>query len=205
MNMFKGHRYLPVLFAALVLTGTAACASQRPWYGTPGGTRIVDDRAYRNGYDEGRSRGENDARRGRNFDYGRHGEYRDANDGYRGNGNRDRYRQAFRQGFVEGYNDGYRRYARNGVGSQRSAPVYGRSDRYPGYASPATQNGYRDGIEQGRQDARDRRRFDPVRAPRYRAGDRDYNGRYGSRDDYKREYRAAFQQGYEQGYREYRR
>src|SRR5688572_31637789 len=204
--MLKANRYLPAMFAVvLVLTGTAACASQGPWYGRQGGTRSVDGRAYRNGYDDGRNRGENDARRGRSYEYGRHDEYRDADDGYRGDGNRNRYRQAFRQGFVEGYDNGYRRYARNGIGSQRS-PVYGsRSDRYPGYASPAIQSGYRDGIEQGRQDARDRRRFDPVRAPRYRAGDRDYEGRYGSRDEYKREYRAAFQQGYDQGYREYRR
>jgi hypothetical protein len=202
--MFKAHRFLPAMFAVLVLTGTAACASQGPRYGTQGRARIVDNRAYGNGYDEGRSRGESDARRGRSFDYGRHDDYRDADDGYRGNGNRNSYRQAFRQGFVEGYNDGYRRHARNGI-ARRSGPVYDRSDRYPGYASPAIQNGYRDGIDQGRQDARDRRRFDPVRAPRYRSGDRDYNGRYGSRDEYKREYRAAFQQGYEQGYREYRR
>jgi hypothetical protein len=67
--------------------------------------------------------------------------------------------------------------------------------------SPAAANGYRDGFDQGREDRRDRKRFDPVRAPRYRAGDHDYDRRYGSRDAYKRDYRAAFMQGYEQGYR----
>jgi hypothetical protein len=65
--------------------------------------------------------------------------------------------------------------------------------------------GYRDGYEQGRSDARDRDRYDPVRASRYRSGDHEYNSRYGSREDYKREYRAAFQLGYDQGYRESRR
>jgi hypothetical protein len=69
----------------------------------------------------------------------------------------------------------------------------------------AYDNGFRDGVQAGRDDARHRERFDPIRARRYREGDHDYNRRYGSRDDYMREYRAAFQQGYEKGYREYRR
>ena len=43
--------------------------------------------------------------------------------------------------------------------------------RYPVYrgASRAAEIGYRDGIEAGRNDARHRDRFDPVRARRYRA------------------------------------
>jgi hypothetical protein len=68
------------------------------------------------------------------------------------------------------------------------------------YRSAAANNGYRDGLEAGRNDARDRERFDPIRAKRYREGDHDYDGRYGSRDDYKREYRSAFEQGYREGY-----
>lgn len=69
-----------------------------------------------------------------------------------------------------------------------------------GYASLAERNGYRDGIEAGRDDARHRERFDPVRARRYRQGDHDYDRRYGSRDEYTREYRAAFERGYRDGY-----
>ncbi|OLC78801.1 MAG: hypothetical protein AUH72_15365 [Acidobacteria bacterium 13_1_40CM_4_65_8] len=69
-----------------------------------------------------------------------------------------------------------------------------------GSYSPAGQNGYRDGLGAGRDDARSRRAFDPVRAKRYREGDNDYDNRYGSRDEYKREYRSAFQQGYRDGY-----
>ncbi|MCU1384860.1 MAG: hypothetical protein JWL71_3557 [Acidobacteria bacterium] len=68
------------------------------------------------------------------------------------------------------------------------------------YISVAAQNGYRDGIEAGRDDARHRERFDPVRARRYRQGDHDYDRRYGSRDEYRREYRSAFEQGYREGY-----
>ena len=200
--MFTGRR----LLAAVVLTGALAatgCATYASPYRYPARTNRVDDRAYQIGYEEGRDRGENDARRRRAYDYGRHGAYRDADDGYRGYGDRNAYRNVFRQGFVAGYNDGYRRYAqgypsRPPAGYPVNPPIYSS----PGgrYVSPAAQNGYRDGYDQGSSDRRDGDRFDPVRAPRYRAGDRDYNNRYGSLDDYKREYRAAFQQGYSDGF-----
>jgi flagellar biosynthesis/type III secretory pathway protein FliH len=200
--MFTAHRIVPALLAAAVLTATSACASGG-YYRYPTGSQTIDDRAYRRGYDEGREEGQNDARRGRAFDVRRHDEFRDAR------------QQAYRQGFVDGYDDGYRRNARGPVyGSTRPNGRY--DDRngnygsyrpygsYGGYASPAAENGFRDGYDQGRDDARDRKPFDPVRATRYRSGDHDYNSRYGSRDDYKREYRAAFQQGYDRGYREVR-
>ena len=58
------------------------------------------------------------------------------------------------------------------------------------YVSLAERNGYRDGVDAGRDDARHRERFDPVRAKRYRDGDHDYDRRYGSRDDYRRDYRS---------------
>jgi hypothetical protein len=206
--MFKAHSYLqlPAVLAVLVLTAAPACASYGRAYGQPGYGR-VDDRAYRSGYNEGRKDGESDAKRGRSADYDRHEDYRDADDGFRG-GNKNEYRQVFRRGYAEGYNDSYRRYSRNDdrPGRPGPGPVFGgpgRPDR--SISSPAAANGFRDGLAQGREDARDRHRFDPVRSSRYRAGDRDYNNRYGSRDDYKREYRAGFQQGYEQGYRGGRR
>ncbi len=222
-------RYLPAGLLAALVFSTPACASQGALYRYPSAGRGVDQRAYSIGYDEGRQRGEQDARRRRSFDYQRHGDYRDADDGYRGNGDRGSYRSVFRQGFVAGYNDGYRQYSQGGY-SQGGYPRggYPQGDypqgRYPqggypqspypqgGYgsagnygSSPAAQNGYRDGYEQGRNDARGGSRFDPVGARRYRSGDQDYDRRYGSRDDYKREYRAAFQAGYEQGYRGSRR
>jgi hypothetical protein len=209
--MFQAHRYLPALLAGLVLTATPACASRGYYrYPYPANTRIGDDRAYRTGYDEGRRAGEDDARRGRNIDYNRHDEYRDADRGYHREVDRNEYRQAFRQGFVDGYNESYNRYARNTRiprGYPQRYPEGGgvAVPRYGTYGSPAAQNGFRDGYDQGRSDARDGDRYDPVRASRYRSGDHDYNSRYGSRDDYKREYRSAFEQGYEQGYRENRR
>lgn len=198
------------IFPALLVTTllvAPACASQRVFDRYPTPNQRTDGRAYRNGYQSGRIEGENDARRGRRFDYSDSGVYRSANGGYDSNsyGSRNEYRLAFRQGFAAGYDDGYRRNAR---GDRYSRPpnVYGgREDGGAVYRSPAADSGFRDGYAQGRDDARDGDRYDPVRASRYREGDHDYNSRYGSRDAYKRDYRAAFQQGYERGYREVRR
>jgi hypothetical protein len=202
--MLKARFILPAAAAAVLLITTSACASgyyqrypNQPVY-------RGDDRAYRNGFDQGRTQGENDARRGRSFDYGRHSEYRNAQIGYGGYGNRNEYRDVFRQGFQAGYDQGYRRYSRNDYPSR--GPVYGpsRAPVYGGgtavYRSAAGDVGFRDGLEQGQKDARDRKAFDPIRARRYRDGDHDYNSRYGSREEYRREYQRAFQQGYQQGY-----
>jgi hypothetical protein len=71
------------------------------------------------------------------------------------------------------------------------------------YNSEAADRGYREGVEKGRHDAKNRDRFDPRGEKWYREGDRGYNSRYGSREQYKAEYRRAFEQGYEQGYRDY--
>jgi flagellar biosynthesis/type III secretory pathway protein FliH len=70
-----------------------------------------------------------------------------------------------------------------------------------GYQEPAYARGYADGFQQGRKDARDRGRYDPVGNTEYRNGDQGYNDSYGSREAYKNNYRAGFRQGYEEGYR----
>jgi hypothetical protein len=213
--MLKVIRLLP---AALIVAGvgiaTTACASQI--YGNQGGSyRQVDRRAYDNGYREGLKDGENDVRRGRDYSYARHDGYRDADQGYRRNdGNLDQYRRSFRQGYQTGYSESFSRngaYGRNQRGSAYPTyPSYPTSPSYPSYPngtavprgafSVAGDNGYRDGLEAGRNAARDRDPYDPVRAKRYRDGDHNYNSRYGSREEYKREYRTAFEQGYREGY-----
>ena len=70
-----------------------------------------------------------------------------------------------------------------------------------GYNSVPYDNGYRDGLEKGREDLQDRDSYDPVRHSWYRSGDRGYNSRYGTKDSYKLTYRDGFEAGYEQGYR----
>jgi hypothetical protein len=216
--MSVSRRHAPALFAtALLLVAAPACASYHA-YRYPSPSQRIDDRAYWKGFEEGRKHGDKDRRDGKRFDYARHGDYRDADDGYK-YGDRNAYRHEFRRGFVDGYENAYRgavgaRYP-NGPGpyvyeGRDRYPVYDGRGRYPGDGSPygnsaAFQNGYRDGYDQGRKDAKDRDRFDPLRSSRYRSGDHDYDRRDGPREDYRRDYRAAFQQGYDRGYREYRR
>ena len=82
-------------------------------------------------------------------------------------------------------------------------------NRYPNGSYPtgsrssyntAFDNGYRDGLDKGREDRGDNDSFDPVRHSWYRSGDRGYNSRYGARDQYKLAYRDGFEAGYEQSY-----
>jgi hypothetical protein len=217
-TMLKAYRYLPAALLAMgVWISSPACASQV--YGYRGDNyRDVQRRAYDNGYHEGLEHGEQDVRSGRPFSFTRQGDYRDADEGYhRGDGDREFYRRAFRQGFEAGYSEAFNRTAgRYGNSYPRSTypeyppPSYSPAPGYPApgvgqyYGSPAAQIGHRDGLEVGRDDARDRESFDPIRSKRYRSADHDYDGRYGPKEAYKQQYRAAFQQGYEEGYRGYR-
>jgi hypothetical protein len=212
--MFRAHRYFPaLLLVAGVAAAAPACAAQTYGYPTRGVYgRDIERRAYDYGYREGLEQGNNDARRNRSFSPERHSEFRDADDGFRrGDGDRSFYRQNYRQGFQVGYRESYNRLARSnggyGVYGNRGGVYGGPVYQDPrvvtprgGYGNYAAQVGYRDGFDAGRNDARDRNRFDPVRSKRYRDGDHDYNNRYGDRELYKRDYRAAFEQGYREGY-----
>ena len=82
-------------------------------------------------------------------------------------------------------------------------PIYGYPNARTGgaYQNEMFNNGYRDGVEKGREDAADRDSYDPVRHSRYRAADHGYNSRYGTKDDYKLVYRDGFEAGYQDGYR----
>jgi hypothetical protein len=175
--------------------------------------------AYDRGYQEGRARGEEDARRGDRFAYQDEREFQRADRGYhRGFGDRERYRQIFRDGFASGYSNGYSRYSRYGryeQGPYGSRGPYGQSGGYGsrgggygayggGYYSPALDNGIRDGYEKGREDVRKNRSFDPRRHSWYRSGDRHYEREYGPKERYEDVYRRGFQEGYERGYRESR-
>lgn len=78
-----------------------------------------------------------------------------------------------------------------------------RTERYPSSDarySPAVQNGYRDGLVKGREDAEDGDSFDPDRHSWYRSADRGYSSRYGSREDYRADYRRGFLEGYDAAY-----
>jgi len=203
MTMTKTQT-LPIVLTAMLAAGATSACAQGVYGQYPRTTARVDDRAYRNGYDQGHDDGERDARDGRSFNYQRHREY-SASRGDGGYGNEREYRDVYRQGFVAGYDEGYRRYARRSSQYPPSGPrVYGTEGG--GFSrSPAARNGYDDGLNEGRRDGRDGKRLDPSGESRYRSGDHGYEREYGSRDEYKREYRAAFEDGYDRGYREVRR
>ena len=152
--------------------------------------------AYDNGYREGVKEGERDARSRNTFDYQDERTWQRADKGYhRSFGDSVRYQQSFRTGYAAGYSDAYRRFApdygyrgNGGVSIRtraaaiparaamdirdRAATVRPVKDGY-GY-SPAYSNGANDGYEKGREDARDRDSFDPLRHKWYREGDHDY-------------------------------
>ena len=69
------------------------------------------------------------------------------------------------------------------------------------YQNVAFDNGYNDGLDKGREDARDRDSYDPDRHSRYRSADRGYESRYGSKDAYRQVYRDGFEAGYNDAYR----
>jgi hypothetical protein len=187
----KSHRFLAGVLAASVWIAAPACASGGHYNNQRNDYRDFERRAYDVGHRDGLSHGKDDARHRRELRIDRDGDYRSADDGYRREyGDRENYRRAFRQGYATGYTEGFNRIAPSGYFGVRK-----------GLSGPAAQNGYRDGLEVGRRDAREGQRLDPGRAKWYRNGDRDYDRRYGSRDDYKRDYRVAFQQGYEEGSR----
>jgi hypothetical protein len=108
----KAYAYFATcLFVTGLLVVTPACASQGYLYWSPDRSYSMDiqRRAYDEGYRAGLNRGRNDARGGRAFDYVRHGDYRDADRGYRSSfGNRAFYGGMFRRGFVAGYTQAYR-------------------------------------------------------------------------------------------------
>ena len=104
---------------------------------------------------------------------------------------------------------------RNIGGTQPSAAA----QRYPspdwrrggGYRSPGERRGnwgsslgfdvgYRDGLDKGREDARDGDRFDPMRHRRYRSADHRYEREYGPKEFYRDAYRQGFLRGYREGY-----
>ena len=180
------RRTFPALLLMLTALTLTAPACAQP-YGRYGGYRTSSstqyDRGYRNGFDDG----EQDARRGRRFDY----------DNDRRFSNRD---DRFQQGYIDGYRAGFeqfRGFAR-GQGPTSSASRRVR----PGYQDPAYARGYSEGYEKGVDDGRDRDRYDPVRHRDYRSADEGYSKQYGSKEAYENNYRSGFRQGYEAGYRD---
>jgi len=61
--------------------------------------------------------------------------------------------------------------------------------------------GFRDGVQDGRNDFFSHRDFRPARNGSYKHADHGYERRFGDKGRYKDIYREAYQRGYEDGYR----
>lgn len=71
--------------------------------------------AFQNGYRDGLDDGQKDMRKNEDFDPNDHGDYRDADNGYKsGYGSKEAYKQEYRQGYLGGYREGFgaRQYGR---------------------------------------------------------------------------------------------
>jgi len=84
-------------------------------------------------------------------------------------------------------------YYRNNGRYGRNDGYYGNDGQYGnyGYNNGEVQRGFRDGLDRGQEDARDRDSFNPNNSQHYRNGSAAY--------------REGFQRGYAQGYRQNRR
>jgi hypothetical protein len=79
-------------------------------------------------------------------------------------------------------------------------PYYGAQRDYREVERRAYDNGYRRGLENGQNDARDRRDFRIDRDRDFRNADAGYRGGWGDRDLYRRQFRDGYREGYAQGY-----
>ena len=92
-------------------------------------------------------------------------------------------------------------------------PAYEDQYRAPYYHARriAYDNGFREGLDEGRKAARKRDAFEPRREKDYRKATKGYRRAYGDKDRYRDAFRAGFLDGYRQGYgqvygrQEYRR
>jgi hypothetical protein len=64
----------------------------------------------------------------------------------------------------------------------------------------AYDRGYREGLDQGRNDARHNRDFSPTRHSEYRNADDGYHRDFGDREFYRRTYRRGFDIGYRESF-----
>jgi len=132
-----------------------------------------------------------DSRRGRNTGIWRD----DRDDDDRDDRNRRRER-------IEDRDDRDRRDRGRAVPRTRTTPRSGDRQRSDVFVGVAFDQGYKDGLTKGREDARDRDSFDPNRHSWYRSANRGYDTRHGTREQYAAAYRQGFRDGYDVAYRD---
>jgi flagellar biosynthesis/type III secretory pathway protein FliH len=206
--------------------------SESPQASSYDSRRLAYDNGFREGLKEGEKDGRKndrfayqDERTFQRADKGYHREYGPM-DRYR-----QSFRSGYADGYSDGYQRYTRGYGANQSGGYENGRAVPRRDTYPNgrypnsrdtypnrngypgyptgsyggygaYGSTAVQNGVNDGYEKGVEAARTNRSFDPLRHAWYRSGDRHYESRDGSREQYKDLYRQGFRDGYDRGFRE---
>ncbi len=110
-------------------------------------------------------------------------------------------------------NDDYRRNDRNRDNrDNRDNQRHNRGRNFDGYPNwggssdlrqTALNAGYNEGIKQGRDDAKHRRRNGFQNSSAYQRATKDYSSRLGDRELYRRYFREAFPNGYDDGLRGY--
>lgn len=120
---------------------------------------------------------------------------------------------------AQNQNDRYRRdqdrdqdRGRDRDGDRRGRGDRGRGRNWDGYPNwggsfqlrqTALNAGYNEGIKQGRDDYRHRRRYDYQRQGAYQKATKDYNSRDGNRELYRRYFQEAYENGYRAGFNGY--
>jgi hypothetical protein len=108
-----------------------------------------------------------------------------------------------------GYYGNNGNYGNNGGYYGNDNGYYGNNGGYNnGYGNNlyriAQQNGYRDGVSKGQEEARKGDRYNPQSTSPYKNGLNGYDRSYGNREAYKQAYRQAFLQGFDRGYNQNR-
>lgn len=164
---------------------------------------------YQRGYDMGYRMGQQDFQAGRASDYTRSTTYREAIEGWTGQGDREQYRSDFRFGFREGYQDGYRQARAGRVGTPATtypstSTVTTNQSELPADLRPhmhaAFHNGYYSGYAHGQRDTG--RQYNAKHDVEYQRALHGYDANQHGNDQeaYKRDYRAGYLVGYDDAY-----
>ncbi|MEX2271836.1 MAG: hypothetical protein WD690_10215 [Vicinamibacterales bacterium] len=168
-----------------------SCAEAQRVAARTGGRVIYGDERIK---DKGRGKNGRNARVERGNGGGGRGERDDRGRDRDDIGRDDRRGTDDRRPTAGGRDTGGRAIPRTERRPTRSRDDYARSQ------SAGYQNGHRDGLVKGRDDADDGSRYDPNRHAWYRSADRGYNTRHGSRASYRSQYQAGFLAGYDDAF-----
>jgi hypothetical protein len=201
--VLKPLRKFGMLFAVLLFLAGAIAAQDRY-----GGSVDAKEHGYQHGYRDGLRQGRADLSRNATHSFDSE-DYRRADQGYDLRmGERDDFQQGYRSGYKDAYDDGY-------YDKPIRHTVYGLNDSYDpdrvprsdanisadrSYEDMATDTGYRDGLQAGLSDVRQRKDFKPEKREAYEDGKHGYRKDYGDKKLYKEQYRKGFLRGYEDAF-----